>query len=133
MRIKVLKISDHKDGCLTFDLLHILIAIDIVGANYEWDILYIEPELINSELVNVNNITYECNFHVTSIKWEELIAISKWFIQIRDCHVIGKSKDDTVDIVAFDTSFWEIRTTNVEIHNAICKAFHEIEISETEI
>ena len=108
-----------------FDLYNILLAINDYGANYEWEVVFIEPVIIYPDKVDVeNNIHYQSDFSNSNMQWKQLVELSRLFEQICNCEVIGQSNTDTILIKGVDTSFWEIKTGSEEIITALKSTFN---------
>ncbi|MBP6732552.1 MAG: hypothetical protein KA149_10865 [Chitinophagales bacterium] len=120
-----IQIKDKVNGILSFDLYDILLAINEYGANYEWEVVFIEPVIIYPDRVDVeNHIHYQSDFSNSNMQWKQLVELSRIFEQICNCEVIGKSNNDTITIEGVDTSFWEIKTGSEEIIAALKSAFN---------
>ncbi|MEP7168411.1 MAG: hypothetical protein ABI855_03500 [Bacteroidota bacterium] len=127
-----LRIDDSIDNYLCFDLRDILEIIS-EGDKYIWSIAMANFSPINDGLKNEDwTFIEKINDSIDSylISWTDLNYLANLNIQTIDGIIKGKTIDDTIEINAFDSTYWTITTENNNYIESIKKRFKSIRINK---
>ena len=130
--METFKISDNKNGYLSFDLRDLLDLIQNYN-KYIWvvnnlDINIIEPNefLISMNSNDFNYIEQILESKEYHISYDELSRVSKLNIQILNGEIIGKYENEIINMSVFDGSYWTIKTNVVSFIDKLKERFIEI-------
>ena len=66
-----------------------------------------------------------------TVMWVDLKNLIKLNIQTIDGTIIAQNADQKIEIAAFDSSYWEVSTTDITLSERLQKRFKDISISKS--
>ena len=129
------KIADSDNGFLNFDLRDLLTLITD-GEKYSWTLADMDVTILNNDnqpkdadykfIESVNN-----NQKTQTVTWADLKNLIKLDIQTIDGTITAQNADQKIEIAVFDSSYWEVSTTDIALSERLQKRFKDISISKS--
>jgi hypothetical protein len=133
--MKILTIDDSNNNYLSFDLRDIIEEIPN-GFELTWKLTDISISFIEAtrkltqatdqDFTQIETIMDSTEPHL--IEWSELKRLSALNIQTIDGKFIAENETEKIEIIAFDSSYWQITTTNEMFINRLISRFNSVTI-----